>query len=39
MVIVTTADHLAGQFGDAAWQKERAVIDLVGGFIATIPGQ
>lgn len=39
MVIVTTADHLPGQFGDAAWRKERAVIDLVGGFIAAIPSQ
>jgi CubicO group peptidase (beta-lactamase class C family) len=39
MVIVATADHLAGQFGDAAWQKERAVIDLVGGFIAAIPSR
>jgi hypothetical protein len=39
MVIVATADHLPGQFGDAAWQKERAVIDLVGEFIASIPEQ
>ncbi len=36
MVIVTTADSLHGQFGDAAWQKERAVIDLAGRFIASI---
>ena len=37
MVIVTTADHLPGQFGDTAWQKERAVIDLVGEFVASLP--
>jgi CubicO group peptidase (beta-lactamase class C family) len=37
MVIVTTADHLPGQFGDAAWQKEKSILDLVGGFIANIP--
>lgn len=36
MVVVTTADSLQGQFGDAAWQKERAVIDLAGRFIASI---
>jgi hypothetical protein len=28
---------LRGQFGDAAWEKERAVIDLVGEFIASVP--
>lgn len=36
MVIVTTADHLPGQFGEAAWRKERAVIDLVGWFLAAL---
>jgi hypothetical protein len=36
MVVVTTADHLPGQFGDAAWQKEKAVIDLAGEFIASL---
>lgn len=37
MVVVTTADSLQGQFGDASWPKERAIIDLVGGFIASLP--
>ncbi len=36
MVLVTTADSLHGQFGEAAWHKERAVIDLAGRFIASI---
>jgi CubicO group peptidase (beta-lactamase class C family) len=36
MVIVTTADHLPGQFGEAAWEKERAVIDLVGWFLKSL---
>ena len=39
MVIVTTADLLPGQFGESAWRQERAVIDLVGEFIATLPGR
>lgn len=38
MVIVTTADHLPGQFGEDAWRQERAVIDLVGEFISLLPG-
>ena len=36
MVVVTTADSLHGQSGDASWSKERAVIDLATGFIASI---
>ena len=36
MVVVTSADHLPGQFGDAAWQKERAVMEIVGEFIRAI---
>lgn len=36
MVIVTTADDLAGQFGTAAWQKEKAVMELVGKFISRL---
>ncbi len=36
MVIVTTADYLSGQFGNAAWQKEKSVLDLVGEFICSI---
>jgi CubicO group peptidase (beta-lactamase class C family) len=37
MVVVTTADSLPGQFGEASWPKERAIIDLVGEFIASLP--
>lgn len=36
MVVVSTADHLAGQFGEAAWNKEKAVMELVGAFIASL---
>jgi len=36
MVIVSTADHLPGQFGEAAWNKEKAVMELVGRFIASL---
>ncbi len=36
MVVVTSADHLPGQFGDAAWQKEKAVMEIVGEFIRAI---
>jgi formylglycine-generating enzyme required for sulfatase activity/CubicO group peptidase (beta-lactamase class C family) len=39
MVIVTTADPLPGIFGEEAWVKEGAVIDLVGKFIASLPGE
>jgi CubicO group peptidase (beta-lactamase class C family) len=35
MVIVATADHLPGQFGEAAWKKEKAVMELVGGLITS----
>ncbi|MGD2157616.1 MAG: serine hydrolase [Anaerolineales bacterium] len=38
MIIVTTADPLHGVWGEAAWEKEGAVIDLVGKFIRSIPG-
>jgi CubicO group peptidase (beta-lactamase class C family) len=37
MVIVTSADRLFGQFGGEAWEKERAIIDLVGEFIKSLP--
>lgn len=37
MVIITTADHLGTEFGENAWEKERAVMDLVGAFIDAIP--
>jgi CubicO group peptidase (beta-lactamase class C family) len=38
MVIVTTADRLYGQFGEEAWEKERAIVELVGKFIKSLPG-
>jgi CubicO group peptidase (beta-lactamase class C family) len=37
MVIVTTANPLPGVFGEEAWEKEGAIIDLVGWFIQSIP--
>jgi CubicO group peptidase (beta-lactamase class C family) len=39
MVIVTTADRLYGQFGGEAWEKERAIIELVGKFINSLPSE
>lgn len=39
MVIVTSADRLYGQFGEAAWENERAIIDLVGEFINSLPSE
>ena len=37
MVIVTTANPLHGIWGQEAWAKEGAIIDLVGRFIQSIP--
>lgn len=37
MVIVTTANPLSGVWGQEAWEKEGAIIDLVGRFIKFIP--
>ena len=37
MVIVTSADRLFGNFGADAWEKERAIIDMVGKFIKSLP--
>jgi CubicO group peptidase (beta-lactamase class C family) len=37
MVIVTTANPLHGVWGEEAWEKEGAIIDLVGRFIASLP--
>jgi CubicO group peptidase (beta-lactamase class C family) len=39
MVIVTTADRLYGQFGEEAWEKERAIVELVGKFINSLPSE
>jgi len=30
---------LFGQFGGEAWEKERAIIDLVGKFIKSLPSE
>ncbi len=37
MVIVTTANPLHGVWGQEAWEKEGAIIDLVGRFIKSLP--
>ena len=37
MVIVTSADRLYGNFGADAWEKEKAIIDVVGRFIKSLP--
>ena len=37
MVIVTSADRLWGNFGGDAWEKEKAIINLVGRFIKSLP--
>lgn len=39
MVIVTSADRLYGQFGGEAWEKESAIIELVGKFINSLPSE
>ncbi|MBC8504782.1 MAG: serine hydrolase [Anaerolineales bacterium] len=39
MVIVTSADRLYGNFSGDAWEKERAIIDVVGGFINSLPSE
>ncbi len=36
MVIVTSAEYLGGQFGQEAWRKESAVMELVGKFISSL---
>ncbi|MBI9047560.1 MAG: serine hydrolase [Anaerolineaceae bacterium] len=39
IVIVTSADRLYGNFGGDAWEKERAIIELVGQFINSLPSE
>ena len=39
MVIVTSADRLYGNFGGDAWEKERAIINMVGKFINSLPSE
>lgn len=36
---VTTEDPLPGVFGQEAWEKEGAIIDLVGQFIESLPNE
>ena len=36
MVVVTSADNLPGQFGEASWSKEKAIMELVGEFITAL---
>lgn len=37
LVVVVTADPLHGQHGDEPWQREKENLNLVGGFLATLP--
>ena len=39
MVIVTDADRLFGNFGGDAWEKEAAIIEIVGKFINSLPSE
>jgi CubicO group peptidase (beta-lactamase class C family) len=39
MVIVTTANPMHGVWGQESWEKEGAIIDLVGWFIASLPSE
>jgi len=39
IVIVTSADRLYGNFGGDAWEKERAIIEVVGKFINSLPSE
>jgi CubicO group peptidase (beta-lactamase class C family) len=39
MVIVVSADRLFGHFGGNAWTNERAIIDMVGKFINSLPNE
>ncbi len=39
MVIVVTADPLIGQHGDGPWRHEKANLNLVGNFIASLPSE
>ena len=36
MVVVTSADNLPGQFGQASWTKEKAIMEMAGGFITAL---
>ena len=39
MVIVVTVDPLHGQHGDEPWKLEKASLNLVADFVASLPGQ
>lgn len=39
MVIVTAADPLYGETGDETWNHEKAIINLVADFIASLPSE
>jgi CubicO group peptidase (beta-lactamase class C family) len=39
MVIVTTANPLHGVWGEEAWAKEGAIIDVVGRFVQSLPAE
>jgi CubicO group peptidase (beta-lactamase class C family) len=36
MVVVATAEYLGLQFGDEAWRKEKAILELVGRFVSSL---
>ena len=38
LVVVTTADIVTGLSGEGSWEKEGAIIDVVGKFIKSLPG-
>ena len=39
MVIVTTADPFFGQHDGGSWKHEKAIMNLVGDFIKSLPNQ
>jgi hypothetical protein len=39
MVIVVTVDPLHGQHGDGPWKIEKANLNLVADFVASLPGE
>ncbi|MCB2210043.1 beta-lactamase family protein [bacterium] len=39
MVIVTTADPFIGEHSDDSWANEKAIINMIGRFIKTLPGE
>jgi CubicO group peptidase (beta-lactamase class C family) len=39
MVIVTTADPFFGQHDGGSWKHERAIMNLVGDFVRSLPGE